>query len=476
MNSNNNYIELGKLPPQATDIEEAVLGALMLEGDSIIEIIDLLKHEVFYKEEHKLIYKSILGLFSESKPIDILTVTAELRKLGKLDIVGGPYYISELTNRVGSSANIEYHSRILVEKYILREIIRISSEMQTAAFDESSDAFEVLEQFEKLVLDINNIGNKSFLVKIKDLLPETISIIEERCIKNESGSLVGIPSGFSNIDRKLGGFQNSDLIIIAARPGMGKTALILAMARNMAIRFEIRIAIFSLEMSKIQLVERILSAETETDALRMKLGVLSEKEWSNINRHIHKFEEIGLYIDDTPGLNIFELKAKLRRAKSVYNVDIIMIDYLQLMESENKKQNREQEISTISRALKAMAKELNVPVIALSQLSRDVEKRGSSKRPVLSDLRESGSIEQDADQVIFIYRPEYYGYDHDEDGMPTKGLAEIIISKNRHGATDTVKLTFKDNYATFSDYDSVSIDEDSFDAIKSHEVDSKEYF
>lgn len=454
------YVELGKIPPQAIEIEEAVLGALMLEKDALTEVLDLLTPDVFYKEEHKLIYEAIEALFQNSKPVDILTVTSQLRQSGNLETVGGPYFISELTNRVGSSANIEYHARILVEKYILRELIRVSAEIQTNAYDETSDVFTLLDDAEQGLFNISQGNLKGDFEPMKNLIKKSLTEIEEISKNLEKGGLSGVPTGYEDLDRITSGWQNSDLIILAARPGMGKTSFVLSMGRNAAVDYGKSVAIFSLEMSSLQLVNRLLSAEAELDAMKLRTGDLEDYEWTQLHTKIDKLSEAKLFIDDTPGINVFDLRAKCRRLKSMHDIDLVIIDYLQLMNAhkdQRKNVNREQEISTISRSLKALAKELQIPVIALSQLSREVEKRGSTKKPILSDLRESGSIEQDADQVLFIYRPEYYDLDEDEHGNPTKGLAEIIIAKNRHGAVNTVKLKFISKYARFVNYDEYMI-------------------
>ncbi|MEA3496268.1 MAG: replicative DNA helicase [Bacteroidota bacterium] len=453
--------ELGKIPPQAINVEEAVLGALMLERDALMEVLDILTPKIFYKEEHKIIYEAIVNLSVKSNPIDILTVTAELRKEAKLEEVGGAYYISDLTNRVGSSANIEYHARILVEKFILRELIRISSKIQEDAFNETTDVFDLLDSAEQNLFNIAQGNLKGDYETMSDLIVKSIQSIEEiKNTRDERGGVTGVPSGYNDLDRITSGWQKSDLIIIASRPGMGKTSLALSMARNAAVDFDMPIAVFSLEMSSLQLVQRLISAEAELDAMKLRNGDLEEHEWQQLNTKINRLSDSKIFIDDTPGINVFELRAKCRRLHSQEGIKMVLIDYLQLMnaQTDNRRNfNRENEISTISRALKGLAKELDIPVIALSQLSREVEKRTSSKRPILSDLRESGSIEQDADQVMFIYRPEYYGLTENEDGDPTTGLAELIIAKNRHGSVSTVKLKFISTFARFSNLDDYTI-------------------
>ncbi len=447
-------MEGGKVPPQALDLEEAVLGALMLEKNAITVVADILKPESFYKEAHVNIFQSIKDLFSNAQPIDILTVTSDLRKKGLLDIVGGAYYITSLTNRVASAANIEYHARIVAQKFIQRELIRISSEIQKEAFEESSDAFELLDSAERKLFEVSQGNIKRDYKQMNYVIKEAIKEIES--MKDKEGGLTGIPSGFTRLDRITSGFQKSDLVILAARPGMGKTAMVLSIARNASLNSDIpkAIAIFSLEMSSKQLVTRMISGEAEITGEKLKKGQLAEHEWQQLNTKIARLNEAPIFIDDTPALSIFELRSKCRRLKEQNNIEMIIIDYLQLMrgdDANNKNGNREQEVSYISRSLKALAKELDVPVIALAQLSRASEKRGAAAIPMLSDLRESGSIEQDADMVMFIYRPEYYKISEFEDGSSTHGVAELHIAKHRNGALDNVRLRFVHEYTKFQD-------------------------
>jgi replicative DNA helicase len=454
--------ELGKIPPQALDLEEAVLGAVMLERDALYEIMDILSPESFYKDEHKEIYRGAIQLFEKSQPIDILTLTEHLRQNGKLDFVGGPYALTELTNRVGSAANIMYHARIIQEKYILREMIRISGQIQTKAFDPQTDVFELLDEAENDLFSISEGNFKNQDKGMSTLISEAIQQIEE--LKNKTDGLTGIGSGFTELDRITSGWQRSDLIILAARPAMGKTAFVLGLARNAAIDFDIPVAVFSLEMSNLQLVNRLISSEAQIRGDKLRNGNLEDYELQQLHSKIDKLSTAKIFIDDTPALNVFDLRAKARRLKDRHGIGMIIIDYLQLMSggSEGKGQggNREQEISKISRSLKGLAKDLNVPVIALSQLSRAVETRGGTKRPMLSDLRESGSIEQDADQVMFLYRGEYYGFEQDEDGNPCQGVGEVIIAKNRHGSTANVRLRFIGEYAKFANLDEFSYSDD----------------
>lgn len=449
----------GKLQPQAVDLEEAVLGAMMLEKNAVNDGIEILNAESFYKTAHQKIFGAIVQLFQESEPIDILTVTDRLRKNGELDDVGGPYYISQLTNKVASAANIQFHARIISQKYILRELIRISTEIVRDAFDETTDVFDLLDQAEQNLYKVAEGNIRKDYDKMKNLVIGAIEQIEN-AQKNEDG-LSGVPSGFHNLDRLTGGWQRSDLIILAGRPGMGKTAFVLSLARNVAVQFSRPVAIFSLEMSSLQLVNRLIASETEISADKLRRGALEPHEYQQLHARMNKLTEAPIFIDDTPALSIFELRAKSRRLKAQHGIELIIIDYLQLMSAggDGNRSNREQEISTISRSIKGLAKELDVPIIALSQLNRSVETRGGDKRPQLSDLRESGAIEQDADIVSFVYRPEYYNLTEYENGESTLGIGEIIVAKHRNGATDSVKLRYIDTLAKFDNLDNFSFDE-----------------
>jgi replicative DNA helicase len=445
-------MDLSKLQPQARDLEEAVLGALMLEKYAPEKVASYLKKDAFYVEANQHIYEAILKLFTEGNPIDILTVTEQLRKDGNLELVGGAYYITQLTNRVSSAANIEYHAHIVIQKSIQRQLISVAGEIGEKAFEETSDAFELLDESEKKLFEIKNDSMTKSYDTVSDLISKAIKEIEG--LKTDVEGFTGVPSGFSELDRVTAGWQKSDLIILAARPGMGKTAFVLSMARNAAVLANKKVALFSLEMSSLQLTKRLLSAEAELDADKLRTGKLEDHEWQQLHTKISTIEEADIFIDDTPALTVLDLKAKARRLKRQRDIDIIIIDYLQLMRAEegNKSAgNREQEISYISRSLKGLAKELDIPVIALAQLSRAVEQR-QDKRPLLSDLRESGSIEQDADLVTFIYRPEYYGVTQDEEGNDNTGLAEIIIRKHRNGATGAVNLKFVSKFGKFADW------------------------
>lgn len=456
----------GKVPPQATGLEEAVLGALMLDKDALSTVLDILQPATFYVESHQIIYRAILRLFERSHPIDMLTVTEELRKAGELKAAGGPTIIVGLTDKVASSANIEYHARILAQKHIQRELIRVSNKIIRDAFEDTTDVFELLDSAEQGLFSIAQQNMNRSYESMGSLASKALKQLEE--LKDKEDGLTGVPTGFTQLDRLTSGWQPSDLIILAARPGMGKTSFVLSLARNAAKDFKKPIAIFSLEMSSLQLAQRIISMESEVSSQKLRNGQLEDYEWQQVQTAIERISEAPLFIDDTPGINIFELRAKCRRLKMQHDIQMVVIDYLQLMSGgmDNTKGNREQEVSAISRALKMLAKELQVPVIALSQLSRAVEVRGGSKRPQLSDLRESGSIEQDADMVAFIYRPEYYQILEDEEGQSLKNVAEIIFAKNRHGAQDTIKLRFTAEFARFSDLDDPdfgALPEDAFD-------------
>ncbi|MGE5382903.1 MAG: replicative DNA helicase [Omnitrophica WOR_2 bacterium] len=440
----------GKLPPQAVDLEEAVLGAIMLEKDALASIIDIIRPEAFYKEAHQVIFAAITRLFAKTEPIDILTVTNELKFTGELEVVGGPFYIAQLTNRVASAANTEFHTRIILQKFIQRELIRISSEIIRDAYEDTTDVFTLLDKAENSLFSIAENNLRRNYVTMESLIRNAVKQIE--AAKNNQGSFSGVGSGFTELDRVTSGWQPSDLIIIAARPGMGKTAFVLTVARNAAVDFNKPVAIFSLEMSSIQLVTRLISAEAQLSGEKLRKGDLQAFEWQQLNTKIVNLMDAPLFIDDTPSLSIFELRAKARRLKAQHNIQMIIIDYIQLMSAgiERNQGNREQEISNISRSLKSLAKELNVPVLALSQLNRSVEAR-PSKKPLLSDLRESGAIEQDADMVLFIYRPEYYNQDLTDPSL--QGVAEINIAKHRNGALQDVRLQFISKFAKFVDPD-----------------------
>ncbi|MDR1725984.1 MAG: replicative DNA helicase [Bacteroidales bacterium] len=440
----------GKVPPQSIDIEESVLGALLLDQDALANVIDVVKPEYFYVPEHQEIFKAIYQLFLDNKPIDILTTVEELKKLGKLEVAGGAYKIASLTNRVTSAAHIEYHARILSEKFIQRELIRLSTETIKEAYDETTDVLGLLDKTETKFLEINDSNFNSGYKEMPALWKQTLKEIED--LKLSENNTLGISSGFIDLDRQIGGFQKGTLIILAARPSMGKTSLALNIARNVAIDFKKSVAIFSLEMSASELMKRLISSEAEITSEKFTRG--DQLEFHEIEQLKIKSEPLynaPVYIDDTPALTIFELRAKCRRLKQKHNIEMVFIDYLQLMSGGDFKGsgNREQEISTISRQLKALSKELGIPVLALSQLSRAVETRGGTKEPILSDLRESGAIEQDADIVMFIYRPDYYGITEPDTLGETQGMADVIVAKHRAGSTGKVRLRFKKNITKF---------------------------
>ena len=445
-------LEKGKIPPQAVDLEEAVLGAMLIDKKGVDEVIDILQAEAFYKTSHQYIFESIFELFEASEPIDLLTVSNNLKKKGKLEVAGGNPYLVSLTQKVASSAHIEFHARIILQKHIQRSLIKISSEIIENSYKDSIDVFDLLDEAESKLYDVTQGNIKKSSETAQSLVIQAKRRIED--ISKRQG-LSGVSTGFEKLDKLTSGWQPSDLIIIAARPGMGKTALTLSMARNIAVLKEIPVAFFSLEMSSVQLITRLISAETGLSSEKLRTGKLAAHEWKQLNVKVSALEKAPLFIDDTPSLSIFDLRAKARRLASQHGIKLIIIDYLQLMTAvtNNKSGNREQEISTISRNLKALAKELDVPVIALSQLSRAVETRGGTKRPLLSDLRESGAIEQDADIVSFIYRPEYYGIDEwdDEERSPSEGQAEFIVAKHRNGGLDNIRMKFIGHLGKFED-------------------------
>jgi len=446
------FLNHGRVPPQAVDLEEAVLGAMLLEQNALSNVIDILKEDVFYLEAHKKIFAAIITLFSGSKPVDILTVTQELKRQGTLELVGGAYYVSQLTNRVASAANVEFHARIVLQKYLQRQLILISSQIISECYDDTSDVFDILDKAEQELFAVSETNLRRSYNTMVDLVREAIQQIE--IATQHEGHLSGVPSGFSKLDMVTAGWQKSDLIVMAARPGMGKTAFVLTMARNIAVEFRRPVAVFSLEMSAVQLIMRLIASETELELDKLRRGKLEKYEWQQLIARITALSDAPLFIDDTASLSIFELRAKCRRLKAQHDIQLVIVDYLQLMTTGSEgRGNREQEISNISRSMKSLAKELNIPIIALSQLSRAVETRGGSKRPILSDLRESGAIEQDADLVLFIYRPEYYQITEDEQGRSTEGFAQLIIAKHRNGILCDVDLRFIKRFARFADYE-----------------------
>ena len=443
----------GRMQPRDNDLEEAVLGALMLEKDAYTLVCDLLRPESFYEPANQLVYAAIQQLGAAQRPIDMLTVTEKLRQNGDLEKVGGAVFISDLTSRVASGAHVEYHARIVAQKYLARELITFASSIESKAFDESNDVDDLLQEAEGRLFEISQRNVKKDVTQIDPVIGQAIEQIQ--IAANQKSGLSGLQSGYHDLDKVTSGWQNSDLIIIAARPAMGKTAFVVSMAKNMAVNYNIPIAVFSLEMSNLQLVNRLICNTCEIEGEKIKSGRLSQMEWDQLLSRVKHLYSAPLYIDDTPSLSIFELRTKARRLQREHNIQFIIIDYLQLMNASGMKYgSREQEVSLISRSLKQLAKELNIPIIALSQLNRSVENRADGKRPQLSDLRESGAIEQDADMVCFIHRPEYYVKSTtDAEGNDIRGLAEFIIAKHRSGSVGDIKLRFQGMYARFENWD-----------------------
>ncbi len=437
--------EAGRIPPQAVDIEAAVLGGMLIDKSAIAKVIEVVSDDAFYKEAHRKIFQAIIALFERSEPADIITVIEELRRRGQLEQIGGEVYLTELTMKVTSAANIEFHARIILEKALMRSLITASTDISSRAFHDTEDAFDLLDEAEQKIFRISESRLKKTYVSMKDAIFKTMEMLEG--IHGKHSGVTGVPSGLAEIDNLTGGFQASDLVIVAGRPSQGKTALVLTISRNAAIMHSVPIGFFSLEMSAQQLVTRLICAEAQVNVHSVRTGKLAEDQWRRLSTRVGRLAAAKIFIDDTPGLSILELRAKARRLKAEAGIGMVVVDYLQLMQGPRNVQSREQEISTISRSLKALAKELNIPVLALSQLNRAVEARGD-KKPVLSDLRESGSIEQDADVVMFVHRPEMFGI-KEQDGEPTEGLAEIIIGKQRNGPTGVCKLAFKQEWAGF---------------------------
>lgn len=446
--------DMGRLQPQARELEEAVLGALMLEKDAYSIVSEILKPESFYEKAHEKIYAAIVDLAISQRPVDMLTVTEQLKKRGELEEVGGPFYISQLTSKVASSAHIEYHARIIAQKYLARELISFTAMIQGKAFDESIDVEDLMQEAEGKLFEISQRNVKKDVTQINPVIKEAMVMLEKAA--NQKEGLSGLRTGFEGLDKMTSGWQNSDLIIIAARPAMGKTAFVLSMAKNMAVNHNTPVALFSLEMSNVQLVNRLIVNVCEIPGEKIKSGRLENYEWEQLDFKIKELYDAPIYVDDTPSLSVFELRTKARRLVREHGIKIIIIDYLQLMNASGMAfGSRQEEVSTISRSLKGLAKELNIPIIALSQLNRGVESREGieGKRPQLSDLRESGAIEQDADMVCFIHRPEYYKIFQDDHGNDLRGMAEIIIAKHRNGAVGDVLLRFKGEYTRFQNPD-----------------------
>ena len=438
-------MELGKVPPHDLEAEQAIIGSMLTDKDAVISAMEILKNEDFYREDNRTIYSAILNLYNKSEPIDIITVKAELESMGKFDQVGGLEYLAELPEKVPTTANAVKYIKIVEEKSTLRRLIKTANEIIDSGYDNTQEVEDVMESAEKKIFDIMQDKNQKGYSPIKEVLVESFTKLEE--LYNRKQHITGVPSGFSGLDYRTAGFHGSELILIAARPAMGKTAFALNIATNAAVRHNVPAAVFSLEMSKEQLVNRILCSESMVDSNKVRTGKLEEEDWSKLAESIGPLSESKIYIDDTPGISITEIRAKCRKLKLEKDIGMVVIDYLQLIQGSGNRRNgsREQEISEISRSLKILAKELNVPVIALSQLSRAAEQR-VDHRPMLSDLRESGAIEQDADIVMFLYRDDYYNEDSEK-----KNIAEVIISKHRGGSTGTVELLWLGSYTKFVD-------------------------
>ena len=446
--------EMGKLPPQALELEQSVIGALMIEKDAFATVADLLRPESFYSDQHRHIFEAIRSLSTKDAPIDVLSVTEELKTMGNLELAGGVVYLSELTQRVASAAHLRYHAQIVAQKATARDLIGLACQIEEKGYDETQDVDELMQEAEAGVFEISQRSQKRDVTHIFHVITEAFDRMH-KASQNE-GNISGIPSGFTELDKITSGWQKSDLVIIAARPAMGKTAFVLSMAKNIAVDFNIPVAIFSLEMSNVQLVNRLIMNVCEIEGSKIRNGRLTKAEWDKLENNISVLQNAPIYVDDTPGLSVYELRSKARKLVKDKKIQLIIIDYLQLMNANGANfGSREQEVSIISRTLKGLAKELDVPVIALSQLSRAVEKRDSSnsnvdgKKPLLSDLRESGAIEQDADMVCFIHRPEYYKLYDDGNGKDLRGLGQIIVAKHRNGATDEIWLRFIGKYTRF---------------------------
>lgn len=442
---------LGHMPPQSIDMEKVVLGALMIDTDAFSVVSELLRPETFYEPRHQKIYHAIQTLNLNEQPVDMMTVCEELKREGTYEEVGAPTYIVDLTQLVASSANIEFHSRILAQKYVARQLISYASNVETKAFDEAQDIDELMQEAEGSLFEISQKNMRQDYVQIAPVVLQARELIQKAY--NNTGGITGVPTGYTEFDKITSGWQASDLIIIAGRPAMGKTSFALSLAKNIAVDNHDPVAFFSLEMNNVQLVNRLISNVCSISGSKILTGQLDNNDWNNLDQNIDKLKEAPLYVDDTPGLSVFELRTKARRLVREKGVKVIMIDYLQLMNANGMKFNsRQEEVSTISRSLKGLAKELDIPVIALSQLSRAVEQRPGEdgKRPQLSDLRESGAIEQDADMVLFVHRPEYYKIYEDAQGNDLRGMAQICIAKHRKGATKDVTLRFQGEFTRFA--------------------------
>jgi len=438
---------LEKIPPQSIEVEQAVLGAMLLDKEAIGKALEIIDQDSFYRDDHQKIFSVVVNLYDKNQPVDIITVSDELTKRKELDNVGGRIYLLELTEKIATTANIEYHCNIVLEKSTLRKLIDTSTRIVSQCYDAALDVDDLLDRAEQGIFNISEKRIKEGFIPIGELLPHTFEAIEE--YQKKGGMVTGLSTGFIEVDTLTGGLQNSDLVVVASRPSMGKTAFCLSIAEHVAIEEETPVGIFSLEMAKSQLAQRMLCSRARFSTYKMRTGRISDHEYSNLAVAVGPLAEAKIFIDDTPNIGILQMRAKARRLKAQHDVGVIIVDYLQLMQGPKNTESRQQEISMISRSLKGLAKELNIPVIAVSQLSRKVEDRGGDRRPLLADLRESGAIEQDADVVIFVYRPEFYGIEKFKDGAPSEGVAEIILSKHRNGPTGDLRLTFIKDYARF---------------------------
>ena len=443
---------LGHMPPQSVETERTVLGALMIDKDAFTVVSEILRPETFYEPRNQKVFAAIQTLSVNERPVDLVTVTEQLKRDGTLEDVGGQLYIYELTANVASSAHVEYHARILAQKFLARQLIHFASDIETKSFDESNDIEVVMQEAEGQLFELSQKNMRQDYTQIDPVVKQAVAIMQKAA--SNTGGLTGVPSGFTKLDDITSGWQKSDLIIIAGRPAMGKTSFALSIAKNVAVDQRIPVAFFSLEMNNVQLVNRLISNTCEIEGKKVMTGQLSDADWDRFDRNIRKLEGAPLYVDETPGLSIFELRTKARRLAREKKVELTMIDYLQLMNANGMRfGNRQEEVSNISRSLKQLAKELDIPIMALSQLNRSVEQRGDAeggKRPQLSDLRESGAIEQDADMVLFVHRPEYYHILHDEQGNDLRGMAQIIIAKHRKGAVGDVLLNFRGEFTRFA--------------------------
>lgn len=436
-------MELGRIPPHDIEAEQAIIGSMLTDKDAVIAAVEVLQEQDFYREDNKIIYSAILNLYNRAEPIDIITLKAELKSMGKFEAVGGLEYIVQLPDKVPTTSNVEQYIKIVEEKSMLRALIKTADELITLGYDPTQEVEQVIDTAEKKIFQVMQKKNQKGYSSIKDILVDTFTQLEQ--LYNQKEAITGVPTGFVDLDYRTSGLHNSDLILVAARPAMGKSAFALNIATNAAVRAKVPVAIFSLEMSKEQMTNRILCSEAMVDSAKVRTGKIDDDEWAKLAATSGELSEAGIYIDDTPGISIMEIRAKCRKMKLEKNIGLVVIDYLQLIQGSNKKGgSREQEIAEISRSLKILAKEIDVPVIALSQLSRAPEQR-IDHRPMLSDLRESGSIEQDADIVMFLYRDDYYNEDTDK-----KNIAEVIIAKHRSGSTGTVELLWLANFTKFA--------------------------